>query len=81
MFRHCYIDKNLKNVYQGEKDRNIKNKNHIYLNKNIHTVYNEYGLHRIKQNDISSNANIKWSNLIVPHFLRLNIIGASIIYI
>lgn len=58
-----------------------KNKNHIYLNKNIHTVYNEYGLHRtIKQNDISSNTNIKWSNLFVPHFLGLYIIGWSRIY-
>lgn len=36
----------------GRKGRN-KNKSHIYLNKSIHTVYNEYGLHRtVKQNDI-----------------------------
>lgn len=45
-------------------------------------MYNEYGLHRtIKQNDISSNDNIKWSNLFVPHFLGLHIIGWSGIYI
>lgn len=29
-----------------KKTETEKNKNHIYLNKNIHTVYNEYGLHR-----------------------------------
>lgn len=39
-------------------------------------MYNEYGLHRtIKQNDISSNANIRLSNLFVPHFLGIQIIG------
>lgn len=48
----------MKNKWQTQNVWNIKNKSHIYLNKNIHTVYNGYGLHTAKQNDNSWSTKI-----------------------
>lgn len=74
--------KKIKCIIERKRQKHKNKKNHIYLTKNIHTVYNEYGFHRIiKQNDISPNANIKCSNLFVLHFLGIHIIVSSRKYI